>query len=351
MESYLKWMAVHTATSWWHDSARPTEISEALQEGALGVTTNPVLTYKTLHEDAAFWAPRIHGLPDGLLGSERAEELLKIVAVYAASFFAPVYERTRHQHGYALGQVNPEYAGDAVYMTEQGLRFAEWAPNIAVKLPTTLAALQTIETLASRGVAICTTLNFTVSQAVAAAEAYERGAWRAKQKGVEIKPCFVVQQGGRLDDYISDCVRDSGIDIPDAVVRQAGNIVTKRTYDIFRERGYTARLMPAGLRTVENLTRFVGADMVFSLQPRIQRMVNREYPSRIEHIGEPSSEEALEQLMRVSEFCRAYHTDGLHPSEFIAFGLTQRTASQFLWTGWCPLETYGTVDVVSNRWF
>ena len=35
--------------------------------------------------------------------------------------------------------------------------------------------------------------------------------------------------------------------------------------------------------------------------------------------------------------------------EFITFGVTQKTLSQFLWTGWVPLETYQAE--ASNRWF
>jgi len=343
-------MSENTATTWWHDSARPGEIADSIREGALGVTTNPVLTYKTLQEDYDFWKQRISKVPPDLIGSQRAEALLEIVAVYAAGCFTEVYERTEGQHGYALGQVNPEYAGDSAAMTAQGCRYAKWAPNIAVKLPTTQAALRSIEDLAARGVALCTTLNFSVSQAIAAAEAYERGAKLARKNNVSVKPCFVVQQGGRLDDYLSEYVRDCGMDIPEEVVRQAGNAVTKRTYDIFRECRYTARLMPAGLRTVDNLTRFVGADMVFSLQTRVQHMVNEADSPQRERINERTDSNVLEALMQISEFRRVYEPTGLRPSEFIIFGLTQRTLSQFLWTGWSPLETFG-VNAISNRWF
>ena len=40
----------------------------------------------------------------------------------------------------------------------------------------------------------------------------------------------------------------------------------------------------------------------------------------------------------------------LKPEEFISFGVTQKTMSQFLWTGWAPLETYQSKRP-STRWF
>ncbi len=46
--NYLQWLTSQTPTKFWHDSAIPAEIDAAIENGALGVTTNPVLTYKTL---------------------------------------------------------------------------------------------------------------------------------------------------------------------------------------------------------------------------------------------------------------------------------------------------------------
>ena len=55
MKNYLEWLAQDTPTRWWHDSAIPSEIDAAIANGALGVTTNPVLTYKSLQAVPDFW--------------------------------------------------------------------------------------------------------------------------------------------------------------------------------------------------------------------------------------------------------------------------------------------------------
>jgi transaldolase len=347
---YLEWLSSKTQTKWWHDSAIPAEIDDAIQLGAMGVTTNPILTFKALEADPDYWAPELAKIPVNLVGTPRVEALLKVIALAAARKFRAIFDQTKARHGYALAQVNPAFAGDAKKMLDQGLRYASWAENIAVKVPTTKAALPVIEELAAKGIAVCTTLNFSVSQAIAASQAYERGLKRARKSGIPFRPCFIVQQGGRLDEYLMDVIEDNGIAVKKENVLWAGNAVCKRSYRILLEQGSPALIMPAGLRGSHHLSVMAGAKMVFSLQARVQYLVNREDLPQEEHINEEIDEEIIEDLLKVPEFGRAYNIEGQKPGDFITFGVMQRTLSQFLWTGWVPLETYGSTEQ-SQRWF
>jgi len=348
--SYLNWLSKETKTAWWHDSAIPSEIDTAMENGAQGVTTNPVLTFKALQADPEYWAPQIAKIPTKIVGTERVEALMKVVALEAATKFDSVFLSTNGEHGYALAQTNPALAGDSEGMLEQGLRYASWRENIAVKVPTTKAALPVIEELASRGIAVCTTLNFSLSQAIAANDAYERGVNKAKAAGLPRRPCFIVQQGGRLDDYLAEIVKDNRIDISPSVVQNAGNAVCKRSYQVLREKGSSAVIMPAGLRGAHHISVMAGAKMIFSLQARIQQIVVDADLPQVERIDEPIDENVIRELMRIDEFVKAYEPGGLKEDDFIKFGVTQRTLSQFLWTGWAPLETYRS-EVESDRWF
>ncbi len=350
MKNYLEWLAQDTPTKWWHDSAIPAEIDTAIANGALGVTTNPVLTYRSLQAVPDFWKPEVDRIPRDLAPDLRAEELLRVIACYAAARFKGIYERTEGRHGYALGQVNPSICSSTEKMLAQALRFASWGENIAVKVPTVKAALPVIEELAARGIAVCTTLNFSVSQALAAGEAYERGVERARSTGVAVRPCFAVQQGGRLDEYLMETAEDNGIEIRDEDIANAGNAVCKKAYRLFRERGISAKIMPAGLRGVHHLAAMAGGDMVFSLQARVQRLAIEADLPQVERIDEEIPAEVLERLRGIPDFVRAYDEGGLAPEDFVSFGVTQRTLSQFLWTGWAPLETYGRAGT-SDRWY
>jgi len=348
--NYLYWLSEKTNTDWWHDSAIPSEIDKAIEYGALGVTTNPVLTFKALQAESEYWAARVAKIPQELIGTKRVEALMEIVAQEAAGKLNDIFLNTNGEHGYALAQTNPSLAGDSTAMLEQGLRYASWRENIAVKVPTTKAALPVIEELAARGVAVCTTLNFSLSQAIAASDAYEKGLNRAKAAGLPNRPCFIVQQGGRLDDYLTEIVIDNGIDITPEELQNAGNAVCKRSYQALQEKGSNAVIMPAGLRGPHHLSVMAGARMVFSLQARVQKMVIDANLPQIERIDEPVDESIINKLMKIDEFARAYTPGGLKEEEFIKFGVTQRTLSQFLWTGWTPLETYGS-EAESDRWF
>lgn len=348
--NYLQWLTAETPTKFWHDSAIPAEIDEAVSNGARGVTTNPVLTYKTLQAVPEFWQPQVDQIPQDIKPEERAEELLKMVACYAAGKVHHIFEETRGADGYALGQLNPAICMDTDLMIAQGLRYASWADNISVKTPSIQSALPLVEELASRGIAVCTTLNFSVSQAMAVGEAYMRGRAKAIAAGLAPKPIFVVQQGGRLDEYLLETAKDNHINVDPQVIQNAGNAVCKKVYKLFREKKIPARIMPAGLRGVYHLTSMAGAEMTFSLQTRIQRMVNEADPERVCHIDEDIPASVLHELYKLPEFVRAYEEGALKPEEFISFGVTQKTMSQFLWTGWAPLETYQSKRP-STRWF
>lgn len=89
--------------------------------------------------------------------------------------------------------------------------------------------------------------------------------------------------------------------------------------------------------------------MTFSLQARIQKMVIDADPERICHIDDEIPQGAIRALYKIPEFVSAYEEGALPPEKFITFGVTQKTLSQFLWTGWVPLETYQAQ--ASTRWF
>ena len=90
-ENYFDWLQRETPTRWWHDSGNPDEIALALQRHAMGVTTNPVLTFRTFNMQPDFWADKVAQISQDLDFEERAEALLKLVATYAAEQVRPIY--------------------------------------------------------------------------------------------------------------------------------------------------------------------------------------------------------------------------------------------------------------------
>jgi len=348
-KEYFRWLSESTPTRWWNDSANPGEILAAKELGAVGVTTNPVLTFKTFNESPDFWREQVAAVPKDIDFIDRAETYLKMVATYAAAQFTDVFEATGGEQGLALGQLNPSWAGDADRMIDQSRRIHSWAPNIAIKLPATRSGIECISVIAAEGIPVCATINVSVSQALAVAEAYEAARKKAIERGVKPALCLVVQQVGRVDDYLRDIAHDSKSPAREGDIIQAGIAMTKRTYGIFKERGYHSVIMPAGLRGTYHITELAGAKMTFSIHPRVQKMVLEQDLKCEERIDIPVEKDVIDRLMTMPEFRKCYEPDGLKPDEFIAYGVTQKLLSQFTETGWAMLETYGS-DRQTGRW-
>lgn len=166
------------------------------------------------------------------------------------------------------------------------------------------------------------------------------GIQRAQARGVEPGKCFAVIMIGRLDDFLWEVAHDTQAAASESDVRQAGLAVTKRAYQIYKERGYQAVLLIAALRGDYHLTELAGADLLVSIAPAFQEnFVTKELP-REERIDKPISADVMERLCQMPEFVRAYEPDGMSPAEFVGFGATQRTLSQFVEAGWKLMENY-----------
>lgn len=338
--SYLEWLVTETPTRWWHDSGDPTELQQALARGASGVTTNPVLTNLALRAQPAYWLPLVGKLDDNLGPEERAISLMYTVARRTAAQLEPQFQATQGEQGYVCAQVNPSKAGDREAMLAMARRFHAWAANIAVKLPVTSAGLDVLEECISEGITVTATVSFTIPQVIAVAERHRRGRVRAQQNNVAPGRCFAVIMIGRQDDYLRDLAADNQTGWSEADIRQAGLAVTKRAYQIYKREGYPTVLLVAALRGIYHMTSLAGADLIMSIHPKIQTMLLEPGVPRRAGIAEPVDPQVIKRLQRLPEFNRAYEPDGMRPEEFISYGLTQRTLTQFYDGAWVMLENY-----------
>jgi transaldolase len=333
-------MSSRTRSVWWNDSGDPDEVKAAISNGATGVTLNPLLVKRALFGRRDYWNPMLKDLPVSLKGNERAEEIARIITCHIASILEPIHKMTNGELGHVCAQVDPEKPYDSEYMIKMAKRLHNWAPNIAVKLPVTNAALDTLEECAALGMTVVMTVGFSVAQSLAVAECYEKGAARAIANGITPARCYAVIMIGRLDDYLLETAFDSSSGTLESDIVRAGVAVTKRAYGIFKQKGYKAILLPSGLREQFQVPDLAGGEMLFSISPGIQSQIASLKEPFVEKINEPVPEDVISRLMAVRDFVRAYEPDGLSKDEFIGFAPTQRTLTQFLEAGWNPLKTY-----------
>jgi transaldolase len=338
-QSYLQWLVRETPTTWWHDSGEPGELAFGLEHLASGVTTNPVLSARALAARPTAWLNEIDAVDSDMPPEKRAEERVRIVVSHCAHELEPVYERTEGADGYVCAQVDPNRPGDRDVMLGMARRFASFAPNIAVKLPVTAAGLDVLEDCIAEGITITATVSFTVPQVLAIAERYRAGIARARESGITPGHCFSVIMIGRLDDYLRDVAHDQGAAVSEQDIRWAGLAVTKRAYAIYQERGYEAKLLIAAQRGTYHINEVAGSEMIMSIHPKTQAMLFEPGVPRVCGIDNPVPADVVARLETIPDFRRAYEPDGMTPEEFLGYGATQRTLTQFAEIGWNVLES------------
>jgi transaldolase len=218
-------------------------------------------------------------------------------------------------------------------MFEQALEFNELAPNMIVKLPATSAGIPAIEEATYRGVSINATVSFTLPQAVAVAEAIERGLKRRESDGLEtasMGPVCTIM-AGRLDDWLKVLLEKENITIDPGYLEWAGVAVLKKAYRLYRERGYRTRLLSAAFRNHMHWSEFIGGDLVISPPYAWQVRFNASDVAVRSRIDDPVSEAIDSELSRkFADFRRASTEQGLSVQEFDSFGPTRRTLRQFV---------------------
>src|SRR5437870_7347176 len=136
---------------------------------------------------------------------------------------------------------------------------------------------------------------------------------------------------GRLDDWLKVVAEKQNITIDPGYLEWAGVTVFKRTYQLFRERGYRVRLLSAAFRNHMHWSELIGGDVVISPPHSWQVRFNASDIEVRSRIDEPVRARVLDELERkFPDFCRANTEYGLKVAEFDSFGPTRRTLRQFI---------------------
>ena len=310
-----------------------------------GSTTNPPLAWGAIQHDRARWdAYARAAAADAPDATEHLWRVYGEVCRAAAARLLPLYEASGGLYGHVCAQVDPRALTETDAMLVQARRLHALAPNLMIKMPATREGIEGLRALSAEGIATTATLCFSVSQAVAVAEAARAGYREARAAGHSLAGarCTAALMLGRMEDVprFREEAAERGIALSDADLRWAGVAVARRIYALYRERGYETRLLLASMRlgpAVDEATRIwhleqlAGGDVVFTIFPNIMASFlalyrEREIPPRID---EPVPGEVLERLLRVPYFRQAYEEDGVAPEAYVDLPGVQATARQF----------------------
>jgi transaldolase len=265
--------------------------------------------------------------------TELAWQIVDEMSVRAAPLLLPAFEATGGRQGRLSTQTDPTFHRSAPRMLAQSLHFRDLAPNIIVKFPATSAGLDAMEEASARGVSVNTTVCFSVAQAVAAAEAIERGIRRREAAGepaASMGPVVTIMMG-RIEDWLRVQTERDGIVADPAVLPWSGVAVFKRAYGLFRERGYRARLLGAAIRHQYHWSELIGGDVVITMPASWQRRFNASSVEVQPRMDDPVDPAIVAELAgHYPDFVRAYEPDGLGRDEFDGFPPTARTLRAFI---------------------
>jgi transaldolase len=339
MSSYngpLHQMASTMPTQYLNDSCAVSELSYAIERGAIGATSNPVIVGNVLKKEMHLWHDTITKMArDNPTSSETqiANKVYEALSITGAKLLLPVYEASGGKVGRLSIQTEPALYNNAEAMFTQALHFASLAPNIQIKLPCNSAGASLIEELTYRGVTLNVTASFNVPQVLVIAEGIERGLKRRDAEGKDSSAMtpYATMMVGRNDDWMKVWVKKHGIDIDPAYLEWCGVACFKHAYEIYQQRGYRTQLLAAAYRNVQHWTEFVGGKACMTIPWDWQVKFNESgiKPEARMHVPvEPVILNAL--LDKIPEFRRSYEADGMSVSEFDSFGAMVRTLRSFI---------------------
>src|SRR5690349_9954223 len=319
-----------TATDYWNDSCSIEELAYAIANGAVGATSNPTIVGEVLQKEMHLWRDRLQEMiatRPAATEDEITWQLIEEMAVKGAELLQPVFEREHGRKGRLSIQTNPKLYRDPERITEQAIRFAGLAPNMQVKAPVTRAGIVALEEMTAAGVSINATVSFTVPQALAVAEAVERGLRRREEAGEDttaMAPVCTIMIG-RLDDWLQVQADKMGVLLTPGIVNWAGIACIKRAYAIYQERGYRTRLLAAAYRNHLHWSQLIGGDIVLTIPYKWQLLFNASDIDVVPRFDDEVPAVVFEELDKLPDFRRAYEPDGLTIDEIDSFGATRRT--------------------------
>lgn len=336
MNKSLMQLTAETATCFWNDSCDLKQLQEAIGHGAVGATSNPVIVSAVVKSAPEIWNPVIDRIVMKFPSASEDDVAWALIAELgkkAAELLLPEFKKSGGLRGRLSLQVNPKYFRNAEAMVAQAEELNKVAPNVAIKMPVVTAGLHAIEETTARGIVVTPTVCFSVSQAIAAAEAIERGLERAENAGIDIgsmRPNVAIMVG-RLDDHLKRVMETEKISVEPGCLEWAGIAVFKRAYKIFKERKFKSILLAAAYRNHMQWSELIGGNVTVSIPYSWWKRFNASNIEVRNRMDEPVKTETVKMLEdNFNDFRRAYESDGMLPNEFISFGATIHTLKQFI---------------------
>jgi transaldolase len=194
MPTTLHLLADHGQSPWIdfisREFVRDGEMQRLIDDGIVGVTSNPTIFQKAIAEGDAYDDQFREVLRDQDDPKEVFLALAREDIRAACDLLRGVFDRGEAtRDGWVSLEVDPNLAHDAEATAREAQRLHRMIerPNLFVKIPGTEPGLQAIEETIAAGIPVNVTLLFSLQRHREAAEAYLRGLRRLRERGGDLR--------------------------------------------------------------------------------------------------------------------------------------------------------------------
>lgn len=311
-------------TDIWMDSFSQLHHEYAVEHGCKGVTTSPTWVGHMLEEEIEQEREAIrHIVASNPCWDERevAWQWTLEKGRERSVCMLPEWNRGNPRSGRFSIQVSVYDYRDPEKMLRMAREVHACGPNMQVKIPCTRAGIWTMEEATYEGISVMATLVYSLDQAIAAAEAIERGLARRQREGKDnsgLNPVCAVLLGMQ-EDWLKSYADANNIVLDPEAFLYAGEAVCKQVYRVFRQRKIQTRVLVAYYRHHRHWSAFMGGDIIMTIPYKWQRrFADCDVPLE-NNMDKPVPERYLRQLNRLSPFRTAVTEHAMPVADFDSF--------------------------------
>lgn len=334
-DTYFQWMKAATPTRAWVNNPTLEEIDLAIEQGAVGCTTNPAygggLLRRAPDQVRPIIAECARLADDDLMAADLVQQ--RLVARIAERFL-PIHDASGGREGFVSIQGAPEADTDAGRILAEGRIARTLGRNVTPKIPATAPGLEAFEELVADGSPTIVTEVFSLAQLVEVNDRYLAVTERTRLR----PPFFISPITGIFGDHLKAVAARDGIDVDPADADLVGVALSRACQRLVEERAYPSTLLCGGARIPLDLTGLVGGRLHVTINwSTFAEVMAADTPHR-PGIDEPIDPSALARLEeRFDDVRRAFSLDGLTTEEFEEFGPVQHFRNNFI-AGWQAVQ-------------
>ena len=124
---------------------------------------------------------------------------------------------------------------------------------------------------------------------------------------------------GRTDDWLKKNTTKTGQVVLPEALEWSGVAVIKEAYRIYKERGYTTRLLSAANRNVYHWCEILGGDLVQTINYSWHKRLNACDVEVKDRMADQVPEVYMNELNKIEEFHKSFEENGMKPEEFVTY--------------------------------